>query len=343
MASSRTASVEFELRRQEQEQAATETRRELRTLRKAAAGRATTQYHADRAADAERRTRDLADRVAELGGLLDRGLRRPAGIDLDGLRREPVLPPLDLTWVGWAAAPPDWGRYEPVPPSAVGRLLDRGRYQRSVAAARAAYDEAVAGHARAEADRQRRFAVARERHRGQIAAARRRVADHNQAVDAFTAALRARHPEAVCHHLELVLDAVPLPHRFPRGVAVGWDDDRPAVRFTLPGPEVVPGASSIRYDRDDDELHVLPRPYAEAAELYRLVLGQVTLLCLWDAFTADPGLEAIRFDGEVRGRTLVSARVRRSTLAELDLRHATPDQLGVLVSAHPYELEPVAG
>lgn len=343
MASSRTASVEFELRRQEQEQAAAETRRELRTLRKAAAERATAQYHADRATDAERRTRDLADRVAELCGLLDRGLRRPAGIDLDGLRREAVLPPLDLTRVGWAAAPPDWGRYSPVPPSAVGRLLDRGRYQRSVAAARAAYDEAVAGHARAEADRQRRFTEARERHRGQVAAARRRVADHNRAVDAFAAALRDRHPEAICHHLELVLDAVPLPRRFPRGVTVGWDGDRPGVRFTLPDPEVVPGASGIRYDRDDDELHVLPRPYEEAAELYRLVLGQVTLLCLRDAFAADPGLEAVRFDGEVGGRTLVSARVRRSTVDELDLRHATPDQLGALISAHPYELEPIAG
>jgi restriction system protein len=343
MASSRTASVEFELRRREQEQAAAEARREQRVLRKAAAERATAQYHADRAADARRRTRELDERVAELRGVLARGLRRTAGLDLDGLRRQVVLPPLDLSHVGWAAAPPDWGRYEPAPPTGIGRLVGRGRYERSVAAARAAYEEAVDAHARAEADRQRRFAEARARHRGQVAAARQRVSEHNRTVDGFAAALRARDPEAICHHLELVLDMVPLPRRFPRGLAVGWDGDRPAVRFALPGPEVVPGALAIRYNRDDDELHVLPRPYEEAAELYRLVLGQVVLLCLRDAFAADAALEAIRFDGEVRGRTVVSARVRRSALEGLDLAHATLDQLGALVSARPYELEPIAG
>lgn len=344
MATSRTASVEFDKLRQAQEQVEADARRELRALRRAADARATARYYADRAAEAERATRELDARVAELQEVLARGLRRPARVDLAALRRDVVLPPLDLSAVGWAVSPPDPARFEPAPPPALSRLVGGGpRHRRSLAAAREAYGRAVAEHERAEAARQRRFDEARQRHRAQVADARRQVAEHNRAVAGFAAALADREPVAVCHHLELVLDAVPLPRRFPRGAAVDWVGDRPAARVRLPGPEVVPTVLAVRYDRAGDEQHLLPRPREDAAELYRLVLGQVVLLCLRDLFQADPGLAAVALSGEVRDRCLVSVRVDRSTFAELDLRSASLDQLGALVSAHPYDLAPIAG
>jgi restriction system protein len=189
----------------------------------------------------------------------------------------------------------------------------------------------------------RRFADARARHRAAVAAARREVEEHNLAVDDFLVALADRHPDAVCHYLELALQGILLPPSFPRGGEVRWSGDRPAVRIPLPGPDVVPVAAAVRYDQGDDELHVLPRPAEEVTELYRLVLGQVVLLCLRDLFGADPGLRAVALTGEVRGRVLVSVRVERAAFAELDLRSASLDQLGALVSARPYELEPLAG
>lgn len=344
MATSRTASVEYEKRRQEHEQAAVDQRRQLRALRRAADERATAQYYADRAADAARLTRELDDRVAELTGLLARGLRRPARVDLAALRRAAVLPPLDLTSVGWAPVPPDPARFTPPAPPGLSRLAGGGaRHRRAVAEAQEAYDRAVAEHERAAAARQRRFDEARQRHRDQVTAARREVEDHNRAVDEFAAAVADREPVAVGHHLELVLDAVPLPRYFPRGAAVDRSADRPAVRVELPGPEVVPTAVGVRYDRDADELHVQPRSHEDAAELYRLVLGQVVLLCLRDAFDADPGLAAVALSGAVRGRCLVSVQVERAAFAELDLRSASLDQLRALVSTHPYDLEPIAG
>jgi restriction system protein len=344
MGTSRTASIEFAKRQIEQEQAAFEARAELKAQRRAAAERATAAYFAERAADADRRTRELDERVAELRGVLARGLRRPPRVDLAGLRRELVLPPLDLGAVGWGTAPPTWDRYEPAPAGALGRLVGGGpRHRRAVAAARAAYDRALAEHERAEADRMRRFADARARHRAAVAAARREVAEHNEAVDEFLLALADREPDAVCHHLELVLAEVALPRRFPRGGEVHWVGDRPSVHIGLPGPDVVPAAEAVRYDRPDDELHLLPRPHESAAELYRDVLGQVVLLCLHDLFAADPALPALALTGSVRGRELVSVRVDRAAFTELDLRSASLDQLGALVSAHPYELEPLAG
>jgi restriction system protein len=321
MSRSRVASVEFAERRQEQERAAAEARIAERAMRKARAEQAAQQYFADRVADAQRRTRQLDARVAELRTVLERGLRRNPRIDLEGLREQFSQPTPDLSSVGWQATPPEWSRYEPPAPSVLGRVVNGSRYQQQVTAARAEFDRAQADYEKANSQRQRRIADARQAYAARVAKERLRVDEHNRSVDAFAAALRRREPEAVSSYLGMVLDAVPLPRNFPYAAEVDW----PVVRFELPGTEVVPPARAIGYDRASDEMHEVPRPVEEVTALYRLAVSQVALLCLRDLFAADPGLDVVTFRGQVRGDDLVSVSTRRGQVERVFGRDLPPE------------------
>lgn len=321
MSRSRIASVEIAVRREEQEQAAAEARRADRARRKIRDEEATRKYFADRAADTQRRTRQVEARVEELRTILDRGLRRTPRIDLAGLREQFHQPAPDLGAVGWRAVAPDWSRFEPEPPSVLGRVVGAVRYERQLEVARAAYGQAVADYEKVEAERQRRFADARQRYTSQLAEERLRVDEHNRSVDAFAASWRRREPDAVSRYLAMVLAAVPLPRSFPRAVSV----EETVVRIRLPGPDVVPAVLGFRYDAGTDEQPEIPRPGAEIATLHRSVLDQVVLLCLRDLFAADPGLDAVTFHGYIDEQTVVSVDAGRAAFSESLARGLPPD------------------
>jgi restriction system protein len=327
MARSRIASVEYAERLTQLEAEAAEARRARRAARKWQAQQAAQQYFADRAAEADRRTTALADRVTELRTVLERGLRRSPRIDLAGMRTEFSQPAPDLGSVGWRPIPPDWSRYAPPPPSVIDRLAGNARYRRQLAGARAAYEAAMAEYERAEAGRQLRIEEARRRYATRVAEERRRVEEHNRRVDAFVAALGRREPAAVARYLGMVLDAVPLPASFPRSAEVSWsaETSRPAVRFELPGPEVVPAVREVRYHRPTDELHELPRSAGEVAAVHRSALAQAVLLCLRDLFTADSRLEAVSFRGHARGADVVRVDTRRGAVEALATVDLPPD------------------
>ncbi|HST66510.1 MAG TPA: hypothetical protein VLM05_15095 [Mycobacteriales bacterium] len=320
MSRSRIASVDITELRKEWAAAAAEARRAERARRRIRDEEATRKYFAERAADAQRRTRRLEARVDELRTILDRGLRRTPRIDLAGLREQFHQPAPDLSSVGWRATPPDWSRFEP-PGSVLGRVVGTAAYERRLAAARAAYERAVADYEKAEAERQRRFADARQRYAARLAEERLRVDEHNRSVDAFAAAWRRREPAAVGRYLTMVLEAVPLPRDFPRAVSV----EETVVRFRLPGPDVVPAVAAFRYDAGTDEQLDLPRPAEEIGALHRLVVAQVVLLCLRDLFVADPGLDAVTFHGSTAERGLVSVDARRPVLLPLLERGPEPE------------------
>jgi restriction system protein len=321
MSRSRIASVELAVQRKEQEQADAEARRVERVRRKIRHEEANQKYFAERAADARHRTRQVQARVEELRTILDRGLRRIPRIDLAGLREQFQQPAPDLGSVGWRATPPDWARFEPAPPSVLGRVVRTVRYERELAAAREAFSSAAADYEKAEAERQRRFADARQRYASRLAEERLRVDEHNRSVDAFAAAWRRREPDAVSRYLAMVLDAVPLPRAFPRAVEV----DSTVVRFRLPDPDVVPAVREVRYDATTDEQPEVPRPAGEVAALYRQVVAQVVLLCLRDLFAADPGLDAVTFHGYADEESVVSVDAQRGVVLRLLERGLPPE------------------
>src|SRR5215207_8463128 len=157
MAQTRTASHEAAIRAKEEAALAAQTAVAVEAARKSADRRARKEYLVERVADAEQRTAVLDARVEQLGSVLARGLRRDPRIDPRSLRRELERPPLDLSSIGWPTVPPDWSRYEPEPPTGLGRVLNQARHRQRLAAAEQAYERDRAAHERAEADRRARF------------------------------------------------------------------------------------------------------------------------------------------------------------------------------------------
>lgn len=350
MAQTRTASHEAAIRAKEEAAVAAQTAAAAEAARKSADRRARKEYLLERAADAERRTRSLEARVEQLRTVLDRGLRRDPRIDLAALRRELVPPPLDLASIGWPSAAPDWSRYEPVPPSGMGRLLNQARHRAQLAAAQREFERDRDAHERAEADRRARFAEARRAHAAALAEARREVDRHNAEVDQFAAELVDRDPDAVAELLTMVLDRLPLPDYFPRAAEVtcGLRGELAVIRIELPGRDVVPAGRAVRYLEADDEVWEVARPEPEIAGLHRLVVAQVGLLCLRDLFTADPGLGSVALTGYVRSTDMATGRRRYPTVLEvhayresferLDLTDATAaaHRLGMALPQDPY-------
>lgn len=316
------------------------------------------QYVADRAADAEQRTQSLNARVEELRTILVRGLRRRGPVDPDRLRRQVSHRPLDLGGLGQPDRPPAWPEFEPPAPSPVGRLFGGdGRYRERLAAAREQFARAQSEHDLRETERQRRVIEARRRYAAGLAEEQRAVNEHNQSIDRFIAALRARDQAAVTRHLGMVLEAVPMPTYFPAKAEATYSPhgEQAVLQFELPGPDVIPASRAVQYVQSRDEHRELPRPARESGELYRLVISQIALLCLHDIFAADSTLESVAFNGHVWATNpatgqreypcLISLKVDRGSFAELVLEDVRPDvcmrHLRALVSVHPYDLEPI--
>lgn len=359
MPGSRSASAgDYERWRKQQERAADQQRRMAEAAGKVAEREAKRLYVGRRAADAEQRTRELDERVEELRTVLTRALSRSGRIELARLRRRVIVPPLDLAGLAEPLPPPEWSRFVPPSPSALGRVFGgETRHQRRVDEARGEFERAQAAHQLAEADRQRRVLDSRRRHAELLADMQRQVDEHNRAVDELVAGLQARQQDGVERYLGMVLAAVPLPSDFPRTAEVTYSThgEQAVVRFELPGPGVVPATRAVQYVQTKDEQRELLRQPKEIGSLYRLVVGQVPLLCLRDLFDADPGLESVAFNGHVWATNpatgqreypcLISLSVERGVFEQLVLADVRPDvclrHLRALVSPHPYDLESI--
>ncbi|HEX6346954.1 hypothetical protein [Umezawaea sp.] len=279
-------------------------------------------YLAGREMTAVGKTADVVNRVAELRSILATGVARPARVDLRLLRKRAWIPPLDLGDLAEPRRAPTWREFEPAGQGALGRLFGRARHHRGLAAARAAFDEAVRRHDEEEAERVRRVAELRERHEEERKRVEKAAADHNRGLDEFGRKLARRDPEAVERHLGLVLAAVPLPSGFPRRAEAVFtpEAETAAVRVELPPRDVVPTARSFTYDPASDREVRVARSEREVAELYRSLVGQVVLLVARDLFDADEHLAAVRVEGRAGGASLLTLEVERAAFARVDLR-----------------------
>lgn len=163
------------------------------------------------------------------------------------------------------------------------------------------------------------------------------------------AGLRDRDPRVVESFLRTVLRRVPLPAGVQRRAEVSHDPhtERAVLRVELPGRSVVPGHSGYEYIESADETRPVPRPAKDAAERYRRVLAQVTLLVVRDVFEAERGLAAVTFHGYLGPdrRCLVHLSTERASFVRLELAALAPMEalamLDAAVSADPYAYQPV--
>jgi HJR/Mrr/RecB family endonuclease len=170
---------------------------------------------------------------------------------------------------------------------------------------------------------------------------------------------RAGDPESIAAYMRSVLAVVPSPDDFRSAGATAYSPDsrQLVVEYELPMVKVVPAAKTYRYIKSHDRLAETSRPASQVKSLYAGAIAQLTLLCLSAVFRADTAhhIDVLVFNGVVdtidprSGKLahpcLISVRVTRDTLAEIDLAHVDPptclSHLSASVSRSPAELAPV--
>ncbi|MCP9956120.1 restriction endonuclease [Streptomyces sudanensis] len=133
------------------------------------------------------------------------------------------------------------------------------------------------------------------------------------------------------------------------------------LELDLPGQDVVPAAAGYRYRASPAPGGVVPQPRkpAETKALYQALVARMALRAIGDAFAVAPPalVDVVAFNGHVRSKDkatgkpirpcLVSLRSTRGTFDDLVLDEPELDpvaclhHLNAIVSAHPYDLEPV--
>ena len=74
---------------------------------------------------------------------------------------------------------------------------------------------------------------------------------------------------------------------------------RPSCASSCLRSDVVPALESYTYVTTTGTLREKKRPAAQVAQLYRLVVSQITLLYMRDLFEADPELDNVELGGHV--------------------------------------------
>lgn len=251
------------------------------------------------AAEAEARTEEVRQQVAQLESILPTGLQRTARIDLGALSltvAEPAFDPGSL-----ATPEPEPRREDFAAGGLAARWSGRARREQREAAAREAYQQERSRWEQAEQERADRLAAAEQGYEQRLARDRAEAAAYNSRIARVAAGLRDRDPRAVASFLRTVLLRVPLPAGFPRRAEVTYhsDGEQATLRVVLPGTEVVPEASGYEYAEAAGEVRTVPRPDEDADHLYQQVVAQVALLVVRDVLEAEPGLAGVTFYGLV--------------------------------------------
>ncbi|MER6303273.1 restriction endonuclease [Kitasatospora sp. NPDC001539] len=348
---------EAELRRREREQREAQ-RAAARTEREAQRA-----YQQSREAEAARRTAELEARVQELRGLLAAGLASP-GFGPQALLAPRPVPPFDPGPLGTPVPMPDQASavYHVPPPDAVQARNPgvRRQYEQYLAQARARFEQDWYAAQAREADRQQRLAAYHREYLAWAERFRREEDERAARTEELLRRLRAGEPEAVQEYFTAGLYAsAAWPEGFPHRLAAAWDvaGRQLVVNWELPGPDVVPAASRVRYVKTDDREAEVARPATERKALYREVLAQSALRVAAELFRADQGgvLDSVVLNGFVLGidpatgreaeRFLSTLTVGRADFAELALDRVAPVEcflgLGGKLSARPERLDEV--
>jgi len=317
-------------------------------------------YVEDRKAEAAAMAADLQARVAELDSVLTAALQQRSVVSFAALKHQAEMPPFDPAGLDRPLPEPQWGRFAPRPPGAVGKMFGgSARYAREEAAAREAYERERERHAAAESSRLRELEQRRRAYDRQTAQAASAAAEHNAGVDQFERDYRAGDPEAVAQFLTLALDGSVYPEGFPLRTRVLYrpGPEEAVVEYELPPQELIPAERDYKYVQTRDEIDTLARPVKEIKDRYARLIAMVALRTIHEVLAADQAgqVAAVTFNGHVSAKDratgqpirpcLISVSAAREQFASFVLADLDPvtclRALNALVSPHPYDLEAV--
>ncbi|GAA3238215.1 restriction endonuclease [Pseudonocardia petroleophila] len=308
---------------------------------------------------ARRRTEELEERMSALRSALPNGLRHPAEVDIEEMRRRPETSRLELGELVEPIVATSWELAEPPRPGAFARALGGMREWRDQRdAAKVRYDAYVDDVRRRESLRLEQVARLQQEHAERMRLALVEADHHNAEVNRIRDGLPAREKTAVESFLRHVLLELPLPEGFPHEVDVVFSPatEQALVQLTLPPRDVVPVEKSFSYIERSDSERTAARPPREIAEAYRSVVAQVVVLALRQVLGADGALLRVGVNahvhaidpatGEWEYPCLVSVDAAREDFPrEEALRNVDAVQclnrLKAIVSHHPYALEAV--
>lgn len=350
------------LRRQAQEARALERSQSL-AFRNAERD-ARLQYVLSRENEATDANQELADRVAELEGILEHTLAIDDKIQFDQLKvysdyppffpeaslRQPATPPAREAFVSGVQAPGLFGKM----------LASRQQqYELELQQAEQRFAMAMQQFEKEEESRSERIKVAREIYLRRRRSHQAELDTKNQEVDEFKAAYFAGDPTAVVGYCSMVLERSQYPEGFPQEFRVAYvpESKQVVVEYELPPPTIVPETAEFRYVKAKDEIQAKTRKPAEIRDLYQDVVAATSLRVCHELFESDQArhFEIVSFNGFVQtidpatGRParpcLISLSVTRDRFEELDLARVEKKiclrNLGASVSPRPYETQPV--
>ncbi len=317
-------------------------------------------YVEARRAEAAEAADDVRARLTELEGLLRAGVRDRPAVTFASLRRAGTYPVFDAGRLADPLPAPVWEHFVPEEPSGRGRLFGgAARHEQQLDTARADYAQAVERYTAAEAERRQQLAGQRAAYDAAAATFAAAIAERDADVDQFQRDCWAADPEAVAQFCTLVLDSSAYPDGFPHRTRTGYRPRQKEVviEWELPPPSVIPLDRDYMYLAGRDAIDAVPRPEKEAEELYRAVIAQVALRTAHEILISTPGrvIELVTFYGKVSatdpatGQPIAPVLLQVSTEREAFTPYLLSDpdpvaslnRLNALLSAHPYDLEPV--
>jgi len=317
--------------------------------------------HEAGAAAARTMRAQLDGQVAELQTLLTSRLDGPPLLTFAMLKQVPEVPPFDPGALGDAWPVLRWEDYAPPPPGALSGLVGgKARYARAREAASESFQQALADHEQAEAERARQLQDARAHYDRSVQAAEAEASEHNAAVDELECAFRAGTPEAVEEFFGQALALSDYPEGFPHEYQVAYRPDprELVIEYRLPPATVIPAVRDYRYVKARAEIDELPRPLKDVKALYASVVHQVALRTMRECFCIAAAYDVVdtvvfngivsatsRATGQAEELHLVSAPASRTEFSQLVLAQLDPAEclkhLKAILSRHPYDLEAV--
>ena len=260
-------------------------------------------YLEARVAEVEARNVELDKFVEQLDQLLGATLDLDDFLDFDALKATPEIPPFQPGIVATAEPAVERDGFMPAPLNAMQRLVPgaKGKHERLVAEAEAAYERAVRERSKREQDRQAALAEARLGHDELAAKLISRAEAQNAEIDAFRMRFEAGEAADVVEYFSLVLDASRYPAGFPRHHKMAFvpESKQLVIEYELPSVTIIPTARQYRYVRARDAIEESSRPATQTRSLYASIVAQVTLRTIHEVFEADRTnkLETIVFNG----------------------------------------------
>ncbi len=318
-------------------------------------------YAEQRNAEAIRQSEEVADQIKVLRSILSASLSRTPRVDLKALRRSYNFRPFDDSpWRSDARAP----RLEQFLPAPLGfgaALLPgaKRRHAERVATGRKEHSDATAAYAAREKQLKEDLARAQNAYVAEWEKIRQDTDDFNIALDQTIDGLQTGVSHSVTEYFSLVLEYLQIQEGFPRKFDVGFlsDSKHLVVDLYLPTIELVPEASSFKYNRQSDKILPVAHPERRRKGLYADLVAQLALHAISDIFRA--GYKDLVDTVTLNGRLetvdsatgnevniyLVSVRATRDVFTHLNLRQVDPAAclrtLKASVSRKPDELVPV--